>query len=94
MQSGPLPDAATRLRREREAAIEANFERRQQQWARMEATRNQRIRQLYDGGGEGLERYEVDLLRSARYRNDDPDAGLGTMGLGWSEDGRQLQVPA
>ncbi|KAI9877814.1 MAG: hypothetical protein M1830_002748 [Pleopsidium flavum] len=93
MQNGPLPDAATRLRREREAAIEANFERRQQQWARMEATRNQRIRQLYDGGGEGLDRYEVDLLRRARYRTDDPDAGIGTMGLGWSEDGRQLQVP-
>ncbi|MCJ1366882.1 hypothetical protein MMC16_006013 [Acarospora aff. strigata] len=92
MQSGPLPDAATRLRREREAAIEANFERRQQQWARMEATRNQRIRQLYDGGGDGLDRYEVDLLRQARYRTQDPDVGLGTMGLGWSQDGRQLQV--
>lgn len=93
MQSGPLPDAATRLRREREAAIEARFERRQQQWVRLEATRNQRIRQLHDGGGEGLDRYEVDLLRRARYRTDDPDAGIGTMGLGWSEDGRQLQVP-
>lgn len=90
MQSGPLPDAATRLRREREAAIEANFERRQQQWARMEVTRNQRIRQLYDGGGEGLDSYEVGLLRQARYRNQDPDVGLGTTGLGWSGDGRQL----
>ena len=90
MQSGPLPDAGARLRREREAAIEINFERRQHQWARMEVTRNQRIRQLYDGGGEGLDSYEADHSRPARYRNQDADAGLGTMGLGWSEDGRLL----
>ncbi len=91
MQSGPLPDAATRLRREREISAEATFERRQQQWARMEATRNQiqRSRQVYDIGG-GLDRYEVDLLRQARYRAYDPDIGIGTQGLGWSEDGRQL----
>ena len=90
MQSGPLPDAATRLRREREVAIGANFERRQQQWARIEVTRNPRIRQLYDGGGDGLDSSEVDLLRQARYRSQDPDAGLGTMGLAWSADGRLL----
>lgn len=90
MQSGPLTDAATRVRREREAAIEANLERRQHQWARMEITRNQRIRQLYDGGGEGLDSHEVDLSRPGRHRNPDPDVGLGTMGLGWSGDGRLL----
>jgi len=100
MSSGPLPDAATRLRREREAAIEENFERRQQQLSRMERLRTQRLGQLYERGGDGsgvddefgLSGYELEMLRRLVRPGRRSDDGVGTMGIGWSGDGRNLYV--
>ncbi|KAI9821270.1 MAG: hypothetical protein M1827_004006 [Pycnora praestabilis] len=88
MSSRPQLDAATRLRREREQVVEANFERRQQHWTRTETARRERLRNLYYADGEGIGRYEQSLLRRAGAVN--PDFGVGTAGLGMSEDGRRL----
>ncbi|KAI9839243.1 MAG: hypothetical protein M1819_003237 [Sarea resinae] len=94
MASGPLPNAASRLRREREAAIEASFERRQQNWTRMDVARREGLRNIYsrtpDADGEGLERYgAANLLRRAGRTHDGPGE-VGTAGLALSEDGRTL----
>ncbi len=85
MSSGPLPDATSRLRRERED-IEASYER------RMEATRRETLRSVYTrrvhAEREGLARYEMGL--SGRLGTIGLDWGIGTTGLGMSPNGRKL----
>ena len=105
MSAGPLSDAAARLRREREAAIEDQFERRQQHLARTVRTESMGLPgEAYDRASDGrapgdgdLGRYELEMPRrlaalTARRGVGGPrgDAGLGTMGLGWSGDGRNM----
>jgi hypothetical protein len=75
------PEAASRLRREREAAIEANFEGREAQAVRLEAERFMRTRMPRDRGG---------LAEDYGYRLYQDVDDVGTAGLGWSEDGRLL----
>lgn len=77
------PDAATRLRREREAAIEANFERRQAEELRLEADRLMRTRL-------GPRHHLVATEDIGYYRRYDDADDVGTAGLGWGEDGRML----
>ena len=99
-------DAATRLRRERDyttatRALDRRIAQQQQQAARLERVRNTsanvaRLRQLHgmstgrSGGIELMYDDEIDLLRrftESRGRRDD---GIGIMGVGWSNDGRNL----
>ena len=83
MASGPLPDAATRLRREREAGVEAGFQRRQEIYMRLEQRRRERLRNLYSEV-EGMGRYGGNMSHVDR------EAGPGTAGCAMSEDGRKL----
>ncbi|KZF25446.1 hypothetical protein L228DRAFT_244287 [Xylona heveae TC161] len=96
MAAGPLPDAATRLRREREASIEATFERRQITWARLDAARRERLRNVHARGGpvdeDGLGRYELGLLRRAVSHRENAADGVGTAGVTMDDDGRKLYV--
>ncbi|KAI9794923.1 MAG: hypothetical protein M1835_006297 [Candelina submexicana] len=93
MSSGPLPDAANRLRREREQAIEASSERRQEHWTRMETARRETLRSVYTRRAfaerEVLGRYELALNREGAIGS---DWGVGTTGLEMSPDGRKLYV--
>ncbi|KAI9824059.1 MAG: hypothetical protein M1832_002127 [Thelocarpon impressellum] len=79
MASGPLPDAATRLRREREAGMDQSLQRRHEIHMRVEQRRRERLRNLY-AEDEGM----------GRYTGSDHDSGPGTAGCAMSEDGRKL----
>ena len=83
------------LEREREATESSisNFERRIQATARAERLRSTRLRQMQDREDEGgYEEYEFDLLRrlAGQRREGEQAPEVGTMGIGWSVDGRLL----
>lgn len=102
MDPGPTFDAASRLpliRRERDAVPTRALERRmqlQQQAARLETVRSyntHRLRHIHDravgrvAAGESVyDDHELDVLRRLTSRETD----VGTMGVGWSGDGRNL----
>ena len=74
-----------------------NFERRmahQAQAARADRARAERLRSMHQRAGEGVyEDYELEMLRrvaNTGVRQGREDAGVGTMGIGWSGDGRFL----
>ena len=74
-----------------------NFERRmahQAQAARAERARAERLRNMQQRTGEGVyDDYELEMLRRVGERGgrrEREDAGVGTMGIGWSGDGRSL----
>ena len=90
------------IRRERDAAAMRTLERRMQQQQqqqqtahsnRVRSTNTQRLRHLHEravsrvaAGESGYDDRELDMLRRLAGRDD----GLGTMGIGWSSDGRNL----
>lgn len=97
-------DAAARLRRERDTALTRTVERRaqQQQAARLERARNTsanmaRLRQLHGmtvgrvAAAEAIyDDNELDVLRRLQETRGWREEGVGTMGIGWSRDGRNL----
>lgn len=102
----PLHVSAARSRAARDTAFARTLDRRvqqqQQQAARLERVRNtsanmQRLRQLH---GMTVERaravenlyddHELDMLRRIQETRGRRDEGVGTMGVGWSGDGRNL----
>ena len=99
-----IADATTRLHRERDNVLARTVDRRvqQQQAARLERARNTsanmaRLRQLHGittgrlGSTEGLyDDNELDILRRLQETRGRREEGVGTMGIGWSEDGRNL----
>ncbi|MCJ1397554.1 hypothetical protein MMC11_000748 [Xylographa trunciseda] len=73
----------------------SNFERRIQATARVERLRSTRLRQLQDRADEGgYEEYELEMLRrlAGQRRRGEEATEVGTMGIGWSVDGRSLYV--
>ena len=85
------------LEREREAmeSSVSNFERRIQATARLERLRSLRLRQAQDREDEGgYEGYELEVLRrlAGERRRVEQTIEVGTMGIGWSGDGRFLSV--
>ena len=83
------------LEREREATESSisNFERRIQATARAERLHSMRLRQMQDREDEGgYEEYEAELLRriAGQRRENEQALEVGTMGIGWSVDGRFL----
>ncbi|MCJ1387352.1 hypothetical protein MMC18_000195 [Xylographa bjoerkii] len=83
------------LEREREATESSisNFERRIQATARVERLRSTRLRQVQDREDEGgYEEYELEMLRrlAGQRRRGERATEVGTMGIGWSEDGKFL----
>lgn len=106
MTSTSALETAARLRRERESAAvttnttatePTNFERRiahQAQATRAERARAERLRSMQQRTGEGVyDDYELEMLRRVAeggVRRGREDAGVGTMGIGWSGDGRFL----
>ena len=99
MVPGPLADAASRLRAERTMATLRSLDRRGPYSQRLIQQRNSlRQRQLLTAqtgsalravGEVRLEGYDRDLHRRLQGRL---DAGVVTMGVGWSADGRNLFV--
>ncbi|KAL9117950.1 MAG: hypothetical protein Q9187_005506 [Circinaria calcarea] len=100
MTSTSALETAARNRRERESATPTtttateptNFERRmthQAQAARTERLRAERLRRTGEGAYDD---YELEMLRRVgeRESRQREDAGVGTMGIGWSGDGRFL----
>ncbi|KAI9799465.1 MAG: hypothetical protein M1833_003987 [Piccolia ochrophora] len=77
-------DAMTRIRREREAALEGSFHRRQQSYLRQDQRRRERLRNLY-AEVDGMGRYDSTPPRTLE-GNDE----LGTTGCAMSQDGRKL----
>ncbi|MCJ1284514.1 hypothetical protein MMC26_003847 [Xylographa opegraphella] len=85
------------LQREREATESSisNFARRIQATARAERLRSTRLRQMRDRDEDsGYEEYEIDLLRrlAGQRRAGEQTTEVGTMGIGWSADGKLLYV--
>ena len=87
---------ARQLEGEATEASVSNFERRIQATARMERLRSARNRQTQDREESAYEDYELEMLRrlAGRVRRPGVESayGIGTMGIGWSTDGRLLCV--
>ncbi|KAI9720226.1 MAG: hypothetical protein M1812_003044 [Candelaria pacifica] len=93
MLPNPLPDAASRLRREREQAIEASSERRQERETTMETARRETLRSVYTRRAYAAEREGLSRLGTLRRVGAiGSDWGVGTTGLGMSPNGRKLYV--
>lgn len=101
-----IADAASRIRRDRENTVGRSWDRRiqqqQQPAARFERVRNPtanmaRLRQLHGMTigravtAEGLyDDNELEMLRRLQETRVRREEGVGTMGIGWSQDGRNL----
>lgn len=93
MSAGSTPDLAARVRRDQ---LQASATMRPQRTGHRDEPHD-RARDMRVSGEGDVDRYEVEVPRRlatlgalGRAAGSRGDAGLGTMGLGWSEDGRKM----